>query len=112
MLSRTARGIPRFSITSDRRSSSTRRRSLPKFDRRLKAETTIAPFLRVIGVLAINSPFHLPEVYSSTPRASIRREVYGHGSQDLSPQPYCPPLSILLATLTPLSPFAYLAMPR
>src|SRR4029077_7184086 len=63
MLSSTALGIPRFSITRDRRSSSTRRRSLPKFARARKAETTIVPFLPGVGV-AINSPFQSSELYS------------------------------------------------
>src|ERR1700687_4858997 len=64
MLSSTALGVPRFSITRDRRSSSTRRRSLPKFARARKAETTIVPFLPGVGV-AIDSPFQLSELYSS-----------------------------------------------
>src|ERR1700687_4731435 len=63
MLSSTALGVPRFSITRDRRSSSTRRKSLPKCARARKAETTIVPFLPVVGG-AINSPFHLSELYS------------------------------------------------
>src|SRR5580700_4174279 len=64
MLSSIAMGVPRFSITRDRRSSSTRRKSLPKFARARKAETTIVPFLPVFGLVAINSPFHLSELYS------------------------------------------------
>src|ERR1700688_198880 len=63
MLSSTALGVPRFSITRDRRSSSTRRRSFPKFARARKAETTIVPFLPG-GAVAINSPFQLSELYS------------------------------------------------
>src|ERR1700732_449344 len=66
MLSSTALGIPRFSIIRDRRSSSTRRKSVPKFARARKAETTIVPFLPVAVVLAINSPFQLSELYSLT----------------------------------------------
>src|SRR5882762_8396374 len=57
MLSSTARGLPRFSMTRDRPSSSTRRRSLPKFARASKAVTTIPSF--------INSPFRLIKLYSS-----------------------------------------------
>src|SRR6266852_7069906 len=63
MLSSTALGVPRFSITRDRRSSSTRRRSLPKFARARKAETTMVPFLPGV-VVATNSPFQLSELYS------------------------------------------------
>src|SRR6267143_900601 len=57
MLSSTARGLPRFYMTRDRPSSSTRRRSLPKFARASKAVTTIPSF--------INSPFRLIKLYSS-----------------------------------------------
>src|SRR5712692_2913903 len=56
MLSSTARGLPRFSMTRDRPSSSTRRRSLPKFARASRALTTIPSF--------INSPFRLIKLYS------------------------------------------------
>jgi hypothetical protein len=36
-----------------------------------------------------------------------------NGIRGLARAPYCPaPLSILLATFTPLSPFTYFAMPR
>src|SRR5580692_322936 len=66
MLISTALGVPRFSITSDLRSSSTRRRSFPKFARARRAETTIVPFLPVVVVVAINSPFQLIELYSPT----------------------------------------------
>src|ERR1700733_2053299 len=65
MLMSTALGVPRFSIMSDRRSSSTRFSSFPKFARARKAETTIVPFLPVVvGVVDINSPFQLHELYS------------------------------------------------
>src|SRR6267378_4096669 len=50
MLSSTARGIPRFSITSERRSSSTCRRSLPKLVRARRAETTMLSFFCVLGI--------------------------------------------------------------
>src|SRR6266853_3365876 len=66
MLSSTALGVPRFSIIRDRRSSSTRSKSFPKFARPRKAETTIVPFLPVAVVLAINTPFQLSELYSLT----------------------------------------------
>src|SRR5580658_5074322 len=45
MLTNTARGLPRFSITSDRPSSSPRRRSLPKLARASIAVTTIPSFI-------------------------------------------------------------------
>src|SRR6516225_7635491 len=57
MLSSTARGLPRFSLTKDRPSSSTRRRSLPKFVRASSAVTTIPSF--------INYPFRSIKLYSS-----------------------------------------------
>src|ERR1700722_7889100 len=65
MLMSTALGVPRFSIMSDRRSSSTRFSSFPKFARARRAETTIVPFLPVVvEVVDINSPFQLHELYS------------------------------------------------
>src|ERR1035437_9199893 len=48
MLSSTALGAPRFSITRDRRSSATRRSSLPKLARARSAETTMLSFLSVL----------------------------------------------------------------
>src|SRR5216683_7285731 len=80
MLSKTARGLPRFSMTSDLPSSSTRRRSLPKLVRASKAVTTM--------LLLINSPFKLSQLYSSSltlhseeqqdiPRASVARRSFG-----------------------------------
>src|ERR1700730_2826253 len=50
MLSSTARGVPRFSMTSERRSSSTCRSRLPKFDRARRAETTMLSFFCVLGI--------------------------------------------------------------
>src|SRR6266550_4487389 len=50
MLSSTARGVPRFSITSERRSSSTCRRSLPKLVRARRAETIMLSFFCVLGI--------------------------------------------------------------
>src|SRR5215469_10564587 len=73
MLSSTAFGFPRFSMTSERRSSSTRRSSLPKLVRAWRAETTIEPFLSVLG-LAINSPFQIYELYSLASGRVNRRE--------------------------------------
>src|SRR5580693_4861742 len=67
MLSSTALG---FSIMSDRRSSSTRRRSLPKLARARRAETTIVPFLSLVR-LAMNSPFQLTELYGFPEGQSI-----------------------------------------
>jgi len=81
----------------------------------------MAPFLSELGVLATNSPFRLFEVYNSEKAASITlgaltavfQSIQSRNSDLNSGRPYCPaPLSILLATLTPLSPFTYLAMPR
>src|SRR5580704_13797511 len=65
MLMSTALGVPRFSMMSDRRSSSTRLSSFPKLARARRAETTMVPFLPVVvGVVDINSPFQLSELYS------------------------------------------------
>jgi hypothetical protein len=64
MFSSTAVGVPRFSMTSDRRSTSTRRNILPKVERARKAETTIVSFSLAVEV-AMSSPFHLFELYSS-----------------------------------------------
>src|SRR5579862_746932 len=47
MLNSTAFGVPRFSMTRDRRSSATRRSSLPKLARACNADTTILSFLAV-----------------------------------------------------------------
>src|SRR5712692_728835 len=47
MLSKTALGAPRFSMTRERPSSSSRRKSLPKLVRARSAETTILSFLSV-----------------------------------------------------------------
>lgn len=57
-------GCPALLDNQDWRSLSMRRRSLPRCARARKAETTIVPFLPVVGV-AINSPFQLSEPYSS-----------------------------------------------
>src|SRR6266436_2539672 len=73
MLSKIARGVPRFSITSERLSLSTRFSSLPKFDLARRAGITILSFAAVL-VLGINSPVHLFEVYSYTVRSSMARE--------------------------------------
>src|SRR5665811_2254966 len=55
MLSSTALGAPRFSITRDRRSSATRRSSLPKLARARSADTTMLSFLSVpMGKLFIS----------------------------------------------------------
>src|SRR5580700_8716186 len=78
MLSSTALGTPRFSITRDRRSSSTRRRSFPKFARARSAETTMVPFL-LRGVVATNSPFQLLELYSSRAAQSTLFSMYRAG---------------------------------
>src|SRR5260370_886043 len=58
MLSSTALGVPRFSMTSDRRSSSTRRNSLPKLARARSAETTMVSFLSVRS-MGNNSSVHV-----------------------------------------------------
>src|SRR5712671_5965607 len=63
MLSRIARGVPRFSITSERLSLSTRFSSLPKLDLARRAEITILFFAAALA-LGINSPVHLSELYS------------------------------------------------
>jgi hypothetical protein len=55
--------VPRFSMTIERRSMSTRRRILPRLVRKLSAETMIAPFLLVV-VVGMNSSFQLNERYS------------------------------------------------
>src|SRR6266851_8761665 len=58
MLSSTALGVPRFSMTSDRRSWSTRRNSLPKLARARSAETTMVSFLSVRS-MGNNSSVHV-----------------------------------------------------
>src|SRR5260370_23533814 len=63
MLSRIARGVPRFSITSERLSLSTRFSSLPKLDLARRAEITM-PSLVAVLVIGMNSPIHLSELYS------------------------------------------------
>src|SRR6266850_7749155 len=73
MLSRIARGVPRFSITRDRLSLSTRFSSQPKFDLARKAEITILLFAAVLA-LGINSPVHLSELYSYKIHLSMARE--------------------------------------
>src|SRR6266851_10498898 len=70
MLSSTALGVPRFSMTSDRRSSSTRRNSLPKLVRARSAETTIVSFLSV-GSMGSNSSVHLSQ-NSTVESASVK----------------------------------------
>src|SRR6266446_707879 len=70
MLSRIARGVPRFSITSERLSLSTRFSSLPKLDLARRAETTISSFVTVF-VIGMNSPVHLSELYSYKPHLSM-----------------------------------------
>lgn len=52
-------------MTSERRSSSTRRRSFPKFARARSAETTIVPFLLKGLLVATKSPFRTFKLYSS-----------------------------------------------
>jgi hypothetical protein len=63
MLSRIARGVPRFSITSEQLSLSTRFSSLPKVDLARRAGITILFFVAVLTP-GINSPVHLFELYS------------------------------------------------
>src|ERR1700691_1218830 len=80
MLSNTARGLPRFSITSDRPSSSTRRRSLPKLARASSAVTPIPSF--------INSPIQLLKLYGSSEGVSttdltLNRRSRGTHTQSL-----------------------------
>src|SRR5882724_2489298 len=72
MLSRIARGVPRFSITSERFSLSTRFSSLPKVDLARRAEITILSFAAVLA-LGINSPVHLSELYSCKVHLSMAR---------------------------------------
>src|SRR6266487_2426733 len=73
MLSRIARGVPRFSITSERLSLSTRFSSLPKFDLARRAEITM-PSLVAVLVIGMNSPVHLSELYSHNSRLSMASE--------------------------------------
>src|SRR5258706_15830839 len=63
MLSRIARGVPRFSMTNPRPSRSTRFRSFPKFDLARRAGIIILSFAAVL-VVAMNSPVRLLELYS------------------------------------------------
>ena len=64
MLISTARGVPRFSITSEHRSSSTRRSKLPKLARARSAETVMDLSLSVRNVselsLSIIRILHFP----------------------------------------------------
>lgn len=75
MLSRIALEVPRFSMTSERRSASTRFKSLPKLERALSADTTIESFLSVVRV-ATNTPLHYLEPYSLYPGQSMRECGY------------------------------------
>src|SRR6266851_3096047 len=70
MLSSTALGVPRVSMTSDRLSSCTRRNSLPKLVRARSAETTIVSFLSV-GSMGSNSSVHLSQ-NSTVESASVK----------------------------------------
>src|SRR6266852_4219566 len=70
MLSRIARGVPRFSITSERLSLSTRFSSLPKLDLARRAEITKLSFAAVLAV-GMNSPVRLLELYSYKSRLSM-----------------------------------------
>src|ERR1700704_681103 len=79
MLSSTAFGVPRFSMTSDRRSSATLRKSLPKLARACSAETTILSFLSVLNMA--NSPVQQLELYSS-----ITNEVKHDDTRNEIPQ--------------------------
>src|SRR5260370_3862537 len=110
MLSSTALGIPRFSIIRDRRSSSTRRKSFPKFARARKAETTIVPFLPVAVVLAINSPFQLSELYSLTEVQST--SLLADGSWRRLSLPHVRPRSAAPAALCADERIALVMTPR
>src|SRR5436309_13699942 len=72
MLNRIARGVPRFWITSERLSLSTRFSNLPKPDLARRAETTIPSFEEVLAI-GINSPVHLFELYSCNFRLSMAK---------------------------------------
>src|SRR4029077_19654226 len=85
MLRSTARGIPRFSITSDPLSSSILRSSSPKLARARRADTTIVPVLPALEVMAINSPFRLSELYSSFETQS-RNWLGGISQEEISGQ--------------------------
>src|SRR6266436_3048097 len=76
MLNRIARGVPRFSITSERLSLSTRFSSLPKLDLARRAEITM-PSLGAVLVIGMNSPVHLSELYSHNFRLSMARVPLG-----------------------------------
>src|SRR5215468_4704963 len=76
MLSRIARGAPRFSITSERRSISTRCRSLPKLVRARKADTTILLFFWVFAI-GTNSSVGLYELYSSFATGLMKKGKIG-----------------------------------
>src|SRR5882672_11154024 len=67
--------MPRFSITSDPCWSSMRRNNFPKLARARRADTTIAPLLRALEGVAMNSPFQLSELYSSLQAKSRERQV-------------------------------------
>src|ERR1700693_4400643 len=68
MLSSTARGVPRFSMTSERCSSSTCRSRLPRFVRARRAETTMLSFFCVLG---IELTHQLDYTNCTVPRATI-----------------------------------------
>src|SRR5260370_41133819 len=72
MLSSTALGVPRFSITNERCSSSTRRNSLPKPLRALSADTTIV--LLLLRVCMETLQFNYPKctVHSQVSQAQLR----------------------------------------
>src|ERR1017187_10322339 len=93
MLKSTALGVPRFSIMSDRRSSSTRFRSFPKFARAQRADTKIVPCLPVVGVADMNFTFQLSELYSLWPGESITNKAlrtWRAYSAPVRPRTLCP----------------------
>src|SRR5258707_15086988 len=80
MLSRIARGVPRFSMTNPWPSRSTRFRSLPKFDLARRAGIIILSFTAVL-VAAMNSPIRLLELYSCKFRLSMAGGPFFRGFQ-------------------------------
>lgn len=92
MLRSTALGVPRFSMTSERCSFSTRRSNLPKPVRAVRAETTMLSFLSVGCMGSVHFNYPKCTVDPQTRRDVLRRQAVpqAHPLPRFFP---CPPAS-------------------